>query len=317
MNHYFETDILTIKLYHLIVAILLFGIMILYLKIAEKYKLSYIRGGGIIFWFAGIIFSIIYLPQSIFFLIGFTLICGVGFWKDISPLPIAIRLIIQLIAVGVVIFDFSTYFSFSWWLTLVFCGCCVGTINMFSLMDEISRGMTGLYSLVILGCLQYVNQNIVTFTHPDFIIYGILACLIFLFFNYRRPVICSAGNIGSAGIAFWIVILLLQLILTTHNFVWISFLAVYGIDTICTMIYRLCLKYLKFGKLHSSRNWVRKTEYPHLLLPAIYAMIQLIICVININLGNKISITILASTQLGLLVAIYVLKFQYDSDNIK
>ena len=45
----------------------------------------------------------------------------------------------------------------------------IGILNAYNFMDGVN-GITGLYSLVVLASLLYVNQNIVGFTNEDFII---------------------------------------------------------------------------------------------------------------------------------------------------
>ena len=301
--------------------------MVLYFRIAKRYGITdtpdkqsshnytAIRGGGIIFWLAGILFSVMHLPQSIFFIIGFILICGISFWDDISSLSAGTRLIIQFISVALIFFDLGLCIHPSWMALIVVFIFCVGAVNAYNFMDGIN-GMTGLYSLVVLSSLQYINQYVITFTQPDFIIYGILACIVFLFFNGRKHAECFAGDIGSIGIAFWIVTLLLQLILATHDIIWILFLAVYGVDTACTIIHRIYLRQniFKPHKLHFYQVWIEKTKSSHLFVSLIYAIVQLTICIIIICFKDKISGIVLSFTLLGTLIAIYTLKFQYDTD---
>ena len=330
MGCLFNTDLITLQIYHIIILFVLFGAMILYFKIAEKYNIiddsnnrslydyPAVRGGGIIFWLAGILVSLMYLPQSIFFIIGFTLICGISFRDDISSLSTGIRLMIQFVSVALLFFGLDIYAELSWWMLIIAFICCVGAVNAHNFMDGIN-GITGLYSLVVLSSLQYVNQNVTAFTQPDFIIYGILACVVFLFFNGRKHAKCFAGDVGSIGIAFWIITLLLQLMLKTNNIIWILFLAVYGVDTACTIIHRIVLKQniLKPHKLHFYQIWVEKTKSSHLLVALIYAVTQLTICITTIYFKDKISETTLGFTLLGILVVIYTLKFQHDFNGIE
>ncbi len=330
MPEFFNINVLTLNMSHIIAFVLLFAIMLIYFKIAGKYHIvnepgvqsshDYvtIRGGGIVFWAAGVLFTMMNLPQSLLFLLGFTLICGVSFWDDISSLSPWIRLVVQFVAVGIIVYDLDLPFSTPWWLILTMCVVSVGIINAYNFMDGIN-GMTGLNSLVILLSLQYVNQNVVAFTRPDFIIYAILSCLVFLFFNARKQAKCFAGDIGSIGIAFWIVALLLQLMRTTYETVWLLFLAVYGVDAVCTIVHRIFMKHniLKPHRLHFYQVWIQKTTCSHLFVSVIYAAFQLIICVIVIGLKDKMPELMLVSTLVGLLVALYTLKFQYEFNDIE
>jgi len=213
-------------------------------------------------------------------------------------IPIGARLIIQLIAIGLIIFDLYAHHQLSsWWMALIVSVVGVGIINAYDFIDGIKR-MTGLNNLVILCSLQYVNRHVISFIHPDFIIYAILTCVVFFL----------AGNIGNLVIAFWTVVLLLKLILGTDDIIWILFLAVYGIDMICTIVRRVYLRQNIFNP-HQVRN-------SHLRVSAIYAAIQLIICIVVIAFRKEIPEIMLFSTLIGLLVVLYVLKLQYDLDNV-
>jgi UDP-N-acetylmuramyl pentapeptide phosphotransferase/UDP-N-acetylglucosamine-1-phosphate transferase len=61
----------------------------------------------------------------------------------------------------------------------------IGTLNAYNFMDGIN-GMTGLYSLVGLSSLLYINEKVISFTDENFILYPVLACIVFLFFNFRK-----------------------------------------------------------------------------------------------------------------------------------
>jgi len=299
MTDFFNTDYITLNILHLV-------IFILYIAVGKS---------GIVFVLAGILFSLIHLPQSLYFLTGFALICGINFRDNTSYLTTGIRLFVQFVAIGLILFDLDVYYLFPWWLALTACIVCVGIINAYHTMDGI-KGMTGLYSLVILVCLQYVNQNIISFVHPDFIIFTILACVVFLFSNAGNPAKCFAGNVGSIGIAFCIVVLLLRLILETDDIIWILFLAVYGVDMICKTIHRIYLKQniFKPRQIHC-QVWGEKTKWSYLWMPVIYAVIQLIVCIVVTYFRKRIPEIMLFSTLLGLLTVLYVLKFQHDFDD--
>ena len=151
-------------------------------------------------------------------------------------------------------------------------------------MDGIN-GITGLYTLVVLGSLLYVNQNIIQFTDRDFIIYPVLACLVFLFFNFRKKAKCFMGDVGSMGIAFWIIALIGLLILKTENFKYLFFLTIYGVDVVFTILERLKLKENIFEahRRHLYQLFANEKKVSHLIISSFYAMIQLLINVFLIN----------------------------------
>jgi UDP-N-acetylmuramyl pentapeptide phosphotransferase/UDP-N-acetylglucosamine-1-phosphate transferase len=214
-----------------------------------------------------------------YFLIGLTLICGVSFWDDIVSLPNRVRIVVHFLSISLVFYGLGLFTLLPVWMIPVAYIFFVGVMNAYNFMDGVN-GMTGLYSLVILAALQYVNCRIIAFTPPDFINYVLIACIVFLFFNFRRRAKCFAGDVGSLGIAFWIVTLLLQLMLKSHSIVWILFLSVYGVDTVCTILHRLYLKQNIFEahRLHFYQILSNEKGVSHLKVSSLYAFIQGIIC---------------------------------------
>ena len=175
-------------------------------------------------------------------------------------------------------------------------------------MDGIN-GITGLYSLVALLSLLYVNQNMVSFVDRDFIIYPVLACLVFLFFNFRKKAKCFMGDIGSMGIAFWVVALIGLLMMKTGEIKWILFLAVYGVEVISTILERLKLKENIFEahRRHLYQLFSNEKKVSHLVVSAIYAFLQLLINVIVILLDLPIWL-IFASIIIPILIIYLVIK---------
>jgi UDP-N-acetylmuramyl pentapeptide phosphotransferase/UDP-N-acetylglucosamine-1-phosphate transferase len=299
--------------------------MILYFRLADKYNIidkpnqrsshNYItiRGGGVVFWLAGFLYSISHLPENLYFLMGFTFICTVSFWDDISSLPNRIRIVIHFISISLVFYGLGVFTLFPWWLIIIAYILFVGTMNAYNFMDGIN-GITGLYSLVILLGLQYVNSQVVAFTSPDFINYALLACVVFLFFNYRKCAYCFAGDIGSLGISFWIVTLLLQLMLATESMIWILFLMVYGVDSVCTILHRLYLRQniFKAHRMHFYQILSNERKISHLKVSAGYALVQVAVCGILIQVYRYYSpwVWMVGMMLLLLLSFVYLLKFR-------
>ncbi len=317
-------DINLIFHYSIVLIVLLAGIL-LYFKIADKYNIidkpnqrsshNYItiRGGGIVYWLAGVLFSVVYLPESIYFLIGLTLICGVSFWDDISSLPNKVRIVIHFLSISLVFYGLNIYSLLPWWQVLIAYIFFVGVLNAYNFMDGIN-GITGWYSLAILVSLQYVNQKIILFTQSDFINYAILASVVFLFFNFRKRAKCFAGDVGSMAISFWIVTLLLQLMLKTESVVWVLFLSVYGVDVVCTILHRIYLKQNIFEahRLHFYQILSNECKISHLKVSVMYAIVQFIICIATIYVYQMqtLSLPILFIVLLFPLILIYLLKFR-------
>lgn len=180
-------------------------------------------------------------------------------------------------------------------------------------MDGIN-GMSGLYSLVVLGSLAYINQYIILFIEKDFILYPILACFVFLVFNFRKRAKCFMGDIGSLGIAFWVIALVALLILKTGELKWILFLAVYGVETILTILERLKLKENIFDahRRHLYQLLANDMKVSHLLVSTAFALLQLIInFVITVNSWSdwiNFSLILLPLVILYLLIKIKIKK---------
>ena len=155
-------------------------------------------------------------------------------------------------------------------------------------MDGIN-GMTGLYSLVTLGSLLYINQNQEAFTTDDFIIYPLLASLVFLFFNFRKKAKCFMGDVGSMGIAFWIVTLLALLLIKTQDLKYVLFLTIYGTEVVLTIIERIMLRenILEAHRRHLYQLFSNEKKVSHLVVSFIYAALQLIINTIVISVDKS------------------------------
>lgn len=282
-----------------ITIILLFALLLVYFKIADKYNIIdkpnhrsahteiTLRGGGIIFPIAFLLFLGIQVfhqdsitnPQNyLIFGIGLLAICIISFIDDVVDLSSKIRLIFHFISVTLLLCFINAFQLLPIWAIPILFILIIGILNAYNFMDGIN-GMTGLYSLVILSSLLYVNQNVTEFTHNNFIIYPLLACCVFLFFNFRKKAKCFMGDIGSMGIAFWIISLIGLLILKTEEYKWILFLAVYGVEVICTLLERIKLKENIFEahRRHLYQLLANEKRISHLKVSSLYAVIQLII----------------------------------------
>jgi UDP-N-acetylmuramyl pentapeptide phosphotransferase/UDP-N-acetylglucosamine-1-phosphate transferase len=252
------------------------------------------------------------MTESLCFLSGLTLICGISFWDDVSSLPNRIRISVHFISITLVFYGLGLFSLLPWWLIITAYIFFVGIMNAYNFMDGIN-GITGLYSLSILIALQYVNYKVVPFTAPDFIYFPILACMVFLFFNFRKRAKCFAGDVGSMGISFWMVTLLLQLILASRSIIWILFLAVYGVDTVCTILHRIYLKQNIFEahRLHFYQILSNEKGISHLKVSTLYAFSQLSICmtVIYIHASNRRLDIVLGIIIIAALLVLYSFKF--------
>ena len=142
-------------------------------------------------------------------------------------------------------------------------------------MDGIN-GITGGYSLVIFVALAYINKEVIPFVEEGLIYTVLCSVLVFCFFNFRKKAKCFAGDAGSVSIAFILLFLIGKLILKTEDFSWIVLLAVYGVDSVLTIIHRLLL-HENIGLPHRKHLYqlmANELKIPHVVVSSIYMMVQ-------------------------------------------
>ncbi|MFC6267730.1 MraY family glycosyltransferase [Frigoriflavimonas asaccharolytica] len=295
---------------YIITTVVLFIAMLVYFKIADKYNIIdkpnhrsahteiTLRGGGIIFPIAFLMFLgfqiyhaelLMDVENYFIFGIGLLTICTISFIDDMMDLSSKIRLIFHFISVSLLLYFLNIFQLLPFWAIPICYIMIIGTLNAYNFMDGIN-GMSGIYTLVVLGSLWYVNQYVIMFTDVDFIIYPMLAALVFLFFNFRKKAKCFLGDIGSMAIAFWVLALLGLLMLETREIKWILFLTVYGIEVIFTIIQRLKLKENIFEahRHHLYQLFANDLKVDHRLVSLGYSICQIIIsfAIIAMNLND-------------------------------
>lgn len=278
----------------ILVAIILFIIETVYFKIADHYNIIdkpnsrsshteiTIRGGGVIFWVSAFLYFIYSNYKYPYLFIGLSLITFISFLDDVFTLPNRYRLPFQFATIGLTLYQLH-FFESSLWIYIIVIIISVGIINAYNFMDGIN-GITSGYSTVVIFALWYVNNYHVKFIENDFLNFMFLGLLVFNYFNFRTKARCFAGDVGSISMAVIILFLLLKLILQEQNLIYILFLAVYGVDSILTIIHRLFLKenIFKAHRLHLFQVIVHNKKVPHLLMASIYMLMQAIICCIVI-----------------------------------
>lgn len=295
---------------YVIITAAFFILMLVYFKIANKYNIIdkpnhrsahteiTLRGGGIIFPIAYLFFIGYQVffndyqfslnnslePNFWIFGAGLLTICCISFVDDLMDLSTKIRLIFHFIAVTLLLYFLNAFQLLPVWAIPICYILIIGILNAYNFMDGIN-GMSGVYSLVLLGSLWYVNENIISFVEADFIIYPLIASIVFLFFNFRKKAKCFLGDIGSMGIAFWIIALLSLLMLKTGQIKWVLFLMVYGAETILTIIERLRLKENIFDahRRHLYQLFANEKKVSQIYVSSAYAAIQLLINVVVIG----------------------------------
>ena len=276
-------------MYYVIVLVLLFTAELFYFKIADKCNIIdkpnersshsriTLRGGGIIFYFGVLAYFVSNEWEYPWFMLALTLITFISFVDDIRSTSQGLRLVFHFSAMALLFYQWGL-FSLSWWWLVIALIVCTGIINAYNFMDGIN-GITGGYSLVVLGGLAYINASIVPFVEPVFIYTVLCGVLVFCFFNFRKKAKCFAGDVGSVSIAFILLFLIGKLIIQTGEFSWIILLSVYGVDSVLTIIHRLML-HENIGLPHRKHMYqlmANELKMPHVVVSGIYMAVQVIV----------------------------------------
>lgn len=308
---------------YLAVFALLFTLELIYFRIARKFNIidhpnnrsSHIKptlqGGGVIFWFAAVLFLPIYFTsKTIWFFVGITLIATISYIDDLKELGHKRRLAVHFIAITCAFIAYQVFNIYPWWAIIISYIVFVGIINVFNFMDGIN-GITSFYTLAVLLSLQYVNLFMEPFVHPDFIWFPFISCIILLLFNFRKHATCFPGDVGSISIAFWVVSILIMLMIKTHNLVWLGFLMVYGVDSVGTIIHRIYLgeNITKPHRVHLVQILSNEKGVDQRVVSFSYFVIQLIVSALIIWLYPIVGWWIFVGT-LFLLIIAYGWKFK-------
>ncbi|EIY57273.1 hypothetical protein HMPREF1071_03946, partial [Bacteroides salyersiae CL02T12C01] len=104
---------------------------------------------------------------------------------------------------------------------------------------------------------------------------------VFNFFNFRKRAKCFAGDVGSVCIAFVLLFFIGKLVIRTEDFSWIILLAVYGVDSVLTIIHRLML-HENIGLPHRKHLYqimANELKIPHVVVSSVYMLVQALVIV--------------------------------------
>lgn len=276
-------------MYYLIVLVLLFAAELFYFRLADRFniidkpnersshKRITLRGGGIIFYFGALAYFMVSGGAYPGFMLGLTLISLISFVDDIRSTPQWLRLVLHFSAMALMFYEWGL-FALPWWTFVIALVVCTGMINMYNFMDGIN-GITGGYSLVVLGILAYVNAEIIVFVEPEMIYTMMCAVVVFCFFNFRKRAKCFAGDVGAVSIAFVLLFLLGRLVVATGDFSWLVLVAVYGADCILTIVHRMML-HENIGLPHRKHMYqimANELHLPHVVVSLVYMVAQVLV----------------------------------------
>ena len=276
-------------MYYILILVLLFLAELFYFRIADKLNIIdkpnersshtriTLRGGGVIFYFGALAYFLTNHFEYPWFILALTMITVISFVDDVRSTSQIVRLIIHFTAMALMFYQWGL-FALPWWTIIVALVVCTGIINAYNFMDGIN-GITGGYSLVVLVALAYINVRIVSFVEPGLIYTMICAVLVFNFFNFRKKAKCFAGDVGSVSIAFIILFLLGNLVIVTGDLSWIVLLAVYGTDSVLTIIHRVML-HENVGLPHRKHLYqimANELKIPHVVVSSLFMAVQILI----------------------------------------
>ena len=240
-----------------------------------------IRGGGIIFPIAAVLWFLLFDFLYPWAIAGLIIISIVSFLDDIYALSRRLRMFFHFLSVTLLFWQVAL-FDFSWYFWMPYYIVFIGWINMFNFMDGIN-GITPFYSLICLGSFLYISIES-QFVATDLILILSISVLIFTFFNARKRAKAFAGDVGSVSMAFLLGWLMLSVILVTQRIEYILFFAIYGVDSVFTILHRL-IKRENIFEAHRSHLYqylANELRMPHVTVSAIYAGLQAIISLLTI-----------------------------------
>ncbi len=274
---------------YILIFVLLLTAELIYFRIADKYNIIdkpnersshssiVLRGGGIIFLIGAWVWSAFFGFEYPWFLAGLTLVAGVSFVDDIRSLPDSVRLVAQFAAAALAFYQLGILHWSMWWIVLIALIVYVGATNVINFMDGIN-GITAGYALAVLVPLSLVNIKD-SFVESSLILTTIIAAIVFCIFNFRPKgkAKCFAGDVGSIGIAFIMLFLLGNVIMTTGDITWLIFLIVYGVDGCFTIIHRIML-HENLGEAHRKHAYqimANELKIGHVKVSLLYMAMQL------------------------------------------
>lgn len=281
-------------------ATLMVGVAMLYLRLARYFRIidkpnersshvrPTIRGGGVLFWVAALC-AYVYGSFAVpYFFAGLTLAALISFLDDLFTLPNRYRIGVQFVSVALLLQQTGCWPAGAVWAYPVLLVVGVGILNAYNFMDGIN-GITAFYSFVTVGTLWYWQQQTLPAEPPDALLpFVLISLLIFGYLNARRQAVCFAGDVGSVSMAVIILYALMQVVQAEGTFLPILLLAVYGVDSVLTILHRLYLRQNIFQahRLHLFQLLVHRLGWPHLHVAGLYALVQL---TINVGLTEAIN----------------------------
>lgn len=290
--------------------------LILYLRYAQRkalldqpnarssHQIPTVRGGGVLFAPTFVLGILWFYPTHYLAAIAVLLAASISFLDDVTNLSARIRLPLHFAAVALLIMD--THWEWSAWQWLVGLILITGWMNTFNFMDGIN-GITSVYGSVFLLSLWLSPSHLDSFSRDalyfQVVFPVLLAILVFSFFNFRKKAICFAGDVGSVGLALIIAWFFLVLWEGKTTFYLLLFPAVYAVDSVMTIAFRLARRenIFKPHRSHLYQLLANEQGWEHRIVALLYGGLQVLL---NVFASWYVSVQPPAK-QLILIVSIY------------
>ena len=291
---------------YIIIAVLLVVAELSYFKVADHFNIIdkpnersshtkvVLRGGGIIFSIALMIWMIWKMVNGEWVMVNdhwplvvaVILAAGISFVDDIHSLPDSLRLVVQFAAMTMILWPVAMGTEFSLWIRVAILVAAlivaVGGTNIFNFMDGIN-GITGGYALAMVIPLFLLNQKYAFMEESLLVVMG-LSLVVFSFFNFRTKAKCFAGDVGSIGMAMFLVFCVSRLMYVTEDVTWIVLYLIYGVDGMMTILHRIML-HENLGQAHRKHAYqlmANELKMSHVVVATIYMVMQLAVSLVAI-----------------------------------
>ncbi len=285
-----------------------------------------ITGAGFIFYISYVFYIISFVfstwdaPWPLF--IGISILAIVSFIDDLKDLWFFIRLVVQILAVTLMLYQIYIEFSMepfamnaSLLIILAIVGLIfsVGFVNLYNFMDGLNGMMVGI-TISALAVFALIDFFIVDFVDDLLLVYTAIPTLIFAFFNARRQAICFAGDVGAIVLGFVMVYMLVSLLMQTGNVVYVFIFASIYLEAGMTVMQRLLAgqNIFKPHRIHMFQLLCNEHKHHHVKISAFYALNQLVFGAIIVTMNYyELNDLVQNLTVIGLFTVETVLYFIY------
>ena len=285
-----------------------------------------ITGAGFIFYISYVFYIISFVfstwdaPWPLF--LGISILAIVSFIDDLKDLWFFIRLVVQILAVILMLYQIYIEFSMepfamnaSLLIILAIVGLIfsVGFVNLYNFMDGLNGMMVGI-TISALAIFALIDFFVVDFVDDLLLVYTAIPTLIFAFFNARRQAICFAGDVGAIVLGFVMVYMLVSLLMQTANVVYIFIFASIYLEAGMTVMQRLLAgqNIFKPHRIHLFQLLCNEHKHHHVKISAFYALNQLVFGAIIVTMNYyELNDLVQNLTVIGLFTVETILYFIY------